>query len=95
MIYRIKKYTNDTLQSDWEKCRKIPKIIHEEWYQASRKGRIFGFWHALGHEYDWWDGDLITYRAETLEDIEKYIEMWHKCNYGNNVKYEIIKDIKL
>jgi len=93
MIYRIKKYTTDELKSEWENCTKKPKIIHKEWYQASRKGRIFGFWHTLGHEYSW--DDLVTYKADTLEDMEKYIEMYHKCNYGDSCKYEIIKDVKI
>lgn len=92
MKYRIKKYIRDDLKSNWKDGKKITEIVHSEWYQASRKGKIFGFWHELGHEYFW--DDLEIYKANTLEDIEKYIKMWHKCNYGDSCKYEIIKDLK-
>jgi len=93
MKYRIKKYYKDTLESVYQNCIKVPIVNHNEWYQASRKGKIFGFWHAIGHEYSW--DELIPYKVDNLKDMEKYIEMWHKCHYGNSCKYEIIKDIKI
>lgn len=94
MIYRIRKHTRSYLRTIYDPNGKHhAKKITKTWYQASRKGRIFGFWHALGHE-GYLDGGTIPYEADTLEDIENYIQAYHEVEY-NDDKIEIIKDIDI
>ena len=60
-------------------------------YKAKRKGKIFGFWHTIGNEYD--DdmiGEPIPFTSENKEDVKKYIENYHLYNY-NNLDYKIIE----
>ena len=92
MKYRIRKHTHSYLKTiiDAPGKHHVEKVT-EEWYQASRKGLIFGFWHVLGHEYCW--DDLNPYRTDTLEDIEDYIHKWHEIHYGDSYKCEIIKEL--
>lgn len=69
------------------------EIEYSEWYEARRKGRIFGFWHKVGHEA-YFDGELIAYTSKTIEDMEDYIRKYHEVEYS---KYpiEIIKEINI
>lgn len=94
MKYRIKKKVVKALEEKNINGKKKIIIKKSEWYEASRKGRLFGFWHAIGHESDF-DGDLWRYTANTVEEMEDYIRKWHEVEYGNNYKYEIIKNIEL
>lgn len=66
-----------------------------EWYEAKRKGRIFGFWHKIGHECDWWDGSIFKHTTKTLEEMKNYVRDWHEVNYGNDCKCEIIESFEL
>jgi hypothetical protein len=63
-------------------------------YKAKRKGKIFGFWHTIGNEYD---GDIIggpiPFTSENKEDVRNYIENYH-LYYYNNLNYKIIDDTK-
>jgi len=94
MKYRIKKRVVKTLEEKIIDEKREIFIKKSEWYEASRKGRLFGFWHAIGHEYDY-DGWLWRYTANTVEEMEDYIRKWHEVEYGDNYKYEIIKNIEL
>jgi hypothetical protein len=69
-------------------------VSKSEWYEARRKGRIFGFWHKVGHIADY-DGQIIEHTAHTLEEIKDYVQKWHEVNYGNNYKCEIVEKIDL
>jgi len=69
-------------------------IEKNEWYEAKRKGRIFGFWHKVGHEYDF-DGMVYQHTTHTLEEMRNYIRDWHEVNYGDKCKCEIIEKIEL
>lgn len=66
-----------------------------EWYEARRKGRIFGFWHKVGHECLGWDGDLIAHTTKTLDEMKNYIKDWHEVHYGDKCKCEIIEKFEL
>lgn len=94
MKYRIRKHTRSYLKTICDDNGKyhVEKQT-DTWYQGSRKGRIFGFWHAIGHEC-WYDGDVDPYKANTIEDMENYIRMYHEVEYKDD-KIEIIKDIDL
>ena len=94
MKYRIKKKVNKSLNETYVNGKKQIIVKKSEWYEASRKGRLFGFWHAIGHESHF-DGSLWRYHANTMEEMEDYIRKWHEVNYGDNDKCEIIKDIEL
>ena len=91
-IYRIRKHKYSYLKNIYNaNHKKEVKIVKEEWYQASRKGSIFGFWHCLGHNSDY-DGMIWAHRADTIEEIEDYIQKWHQVNCGDT-NYKIIKDL--
>lgn len=93
MKYRIRKHTKSYLKTVYDgKGKHHVEQRTDIWYQASRKGSIFGFWHAIGHEY-WYD-DLCPYKADTIEDMETYVLMYHNVRYKDD-KIEIIKDIDL
>ena len=94
MKYRIKKKIYKSLDETHANGKRQIIVKKSEWYEASRKGRLFGFWHAIGHEADF-DGCLWRYKASTIEEMEDYIRKWHEVNYGDNDKCEIIKDIEL
>ena len=64
-------------------------IERSEWYEAKRKGRIFGFWHDVGHEYDCWDCGTIQHTTKTLDEMKNYIKDWHEVHYGDKCKCEI------
>lgn len=70
-------------------------IKKSEWYEVKRKGRIFGFWHTVGHEYCGWDGDLLQHTTKTLDEMRNYIRDWHEVNYGNKCKCEIVESFEL
>ena len=72
----------------------IVSITKHEWYEVKRKGRIFGFWHKVGHESGY-EGERIQHTTRTLEEMKNYIKCWHEVNYGDKYKYEIIEKIKL
>jgi len=98
MKYKIIKCENKNLQTflsvdeNGKSCNEI-KVIHSVWYEAKRKGKYFGFWHKIGHEYDY-DGNTISYTTKKLEDIEDYIHKWHEVHYFKQ-PIEIIKCIDL
>jgi len=69
-------------------------IEQSEWYEVKRKGRIFGFWHKVGHEYGY-EGERIQHTTHTLDEMKKYIKDWHEVNYGNKCKCEIIESFEL
>ena len=69
------------------------EIEYSEWYETRRKGRIFGFWHKVGHEA-YFDGDIIPHTTKTVEEMEEYVRKWHEVNYSNS-KIEIVKKFKL
>lgn len=92
MQYRIKKCIDKSLsvKSD-EHGYTTNKVITNTYYIGYRKGKTFGFWHKLGHEYCGWDGDLIAHTTKTPEEMEDYIRKWHEVRYGQ-VPCEIIKE---
>lgn len=96
MKYRIVKHQSKTISNQYDSKleKQVTKVNTNIWYIASRKGRIFGFWHAIGHEYDF-TGDLIRHSTKTIEEMEEYIKAYHEVNYGDGYKYEIIKEIDL
>ncbi len=65
------------------------KVKHYVWYEARRKGTIFGFWHDVGHP-----PFNFPYIAKTIEEMEDYIKKWHEVNYFGK-PIEIVKDINL
>ena len=65
------------------------------WYIAKRKGRIFGFWHSIGHEYNIDDIFPTTYAANTIEEIEDYIRKWHSIHYSKDKNIEIIRELNI
>ena len=69
------------------------EVSTRTWYEGKRKGCIFGFWHAIGHEA-YFDGELIPYTANTVEEMEDYINKFHEVEFS---KYpmEIIKEVNL
>ena len=94
MKYKIIKRTSKTLQKIHEPEDKHHfEVEYSEWYEAKRKGRIFGFWHTVGHEA-YFDGETITHTEKTIEAMEDYIRKWHEVEYFNK-PIEIIKDIDL
>ena len=92
MKYKIIKRSTKTLKEVYKPEHKF-EIEYSEWYEAKRKGKIFGFWHTVGHEA-YFDGELMTHTEKTLEAIEDYVRKWHEVRYS---KYpiEIVKDIEL
>ena len=70
-------------------------IERNEWYEVKRKGRIFGFWHKVGHEYDGWDGEVYQHTTKTLDEMKNYIKDWHEVNYGDKYKCEIVESFEL
>jgi len=68
-------------------------VKYSEWYEAKRKGKFFGFWHTVGHEYDYY-GDVFPHTEKTLEGIEDYVRKWNEVEYFNE-PIEIIKDLEL
>ena len=64
-------------------------------YKAKRKGKIFGFWHYIGNEYDdsIWEVNVIPFSSENKEDVIKYIENYH-LYYYDNLDYKIIDETK-
>ena len=97
MKYRIKKINTKSLEevthSDTSIIYKTIEIKKSTYYIASRKRRIFGFWHAIGHKYDW-DGNLERHTTSTLEEMEDYIYKYHEVNYSKE-PCEIIKLINI
>lgn len=97
MKYKIVKKESKTLHHDNVLIDGVHKDVitvnHSIWYIAKRKGRIFGFWHKIGHECDY-EGDLIAYSTKTVEDMEDYIRKWHEVKYFNK-PIEIIKEISI
>jgi len=98
MKYKIIKCENKNLQTflsvdeNGKSCNKI-KVIHSVWYEAKRKGKYFGFWHHIGHDY-YFDGEVIAFTTKTVEEMEDYIKKWHEVNYFNK-PIEIVKDINI
>ena len=84
-IYRIIKRTNKKLIVNRDKTD--VEISH--WYIAKRKGRIFGFWHVVGHEADWWSGDIYSHTTDTLKSMEEYLASYNEV-YNNDKPYKII-----
>lgn len=96
MKYKIIKKYNSSLCFE-RGLNDIPdkvSISKSSWYEARRKGRIFGFWHKVGHLCDF-DGDIIGHTSQTLEEMKDYIQKWHEVHYGDKCKYEIIEKIDL
>lgn len=75
--------------------RETTSVITNEWYEAKRKERIFGFWHNVGHEFDYWDGGTIQHTTKTLDEMKSYIKDWHEVHYGDKCKCEIIEKFEL
>ena len=48
MKYRIVKHQSKTISNKYDDKleKQVTKVNTNTWYIASRKGRIFGFWHA-------------------------------------------------
>jgi hypothetical protein len=90
MKYKIIKKTLKTLIEKGDD--KHIEIQYFEWYEARRKGRIFGFWHKVGHKYNW--DELVEYTTKTIEEMEDYIRKYHEVKYS---KYpiKIIKEVNL
>jgi len=65
-----------------------------QWYEAKRKGRIFGFWHKVGHESGY-EGETISHTTNTLDEMKNYIKNWHEVNYGDKYKCEIVESFEL
>ena len=93
MKYKIIKKTAKSLQKVYDPDGQYFEVHKSEWYQAKRKGKIFGFWHTVGHEA-YFDGELIPHIEYTVDAIEDYVRKWHEVKY-NKEKIEIIKDIEL
>ena len=70
-------------------------IENKEWYEVKRKGRIFGFWHKVGHEYTGWDDEVYQHTTKTLDEMKNYIRDWHEVNYGDKYKCEIVESFEL
>ena len=95
MKYKIiKKEFKSLSVSNLNSTQKVD-IYTKTWYEAKRKGRIFGFWHTVGHECDWVDGTIYSHTANTLEEMENYIIKYHEVNYGDQYKCEIVKEFDL
>lgn len=96
MIYKIIKKYNSSLCFERGLNGNTDKvnICKSSWYEARRKGRIFGFWHKVGHQCDF-DGQIIEHTSDTLEEMKDYIQKWHEVKFGNNYKCEIIEKIEL
>ena len=91
-LYRIRKHKYSYLKDTYNKDhKKEVKIITDEWYQASRKGSIFGFWHCLGHTSDY-EGCTQAHTTNTVEEMKDYIQKWHQVHYGD-ANYKIIEEI--
>jgi hypothetical protein len=69
-------------------------IERSEWYEVKRKGRIFGFWHKVGHECGY-EGERIQHTTHTLDEMKNYIRDWHEVHYGDKCKCEIIEKFEL
>jgi len=69
-------------------------IERSEWYEAKRKGHIFGFWHKVGHTCDY-EGKIIQHVTHTLDEMKNYIRDWHEVRYGDKCKCEIIEKFEL
>ena len=90
MKYKIiKKSSKKLIEKDNDKHIEIQ---YSEWYEARRKGRIFGFWYKVGHKYFW--DDLIVYTTKTIEEMGDYIRKYHEVKYFNH-PIEIIKEINI
>ena len=95
-IYKIVKEQNRILKTSYSRgsCSKKSSVEVETLYKAKRKGKIFGFWHTIGNEYD--DdmmGGPIPFTSENKKDVRNYIENYH-LYYYNNLNYKIIDDTK-
>ena len=101
MKYKIIKKHSKTLKvthpANLSNNEYIPEstiIERREWYEAKRKGRIFGFWHKVGHKCGY-EGEVIQHTTHTLEEMKNYIRDWHEVHYGDKCKCEIIEMLKL
>lgn len=101
MKYKIIKKYSKTLKvthpAHFPNDEYIPEstsIVRSEWYEVKRKCRIFGFWHKVGHECDYY-GERIQHTTHTLDEMKNYIKDWHEVHYGDKCKYEIIEKIEL
>lgn len=94
MKYKIVKKTTKYFSADKINGQPDIKVTYSTWYIAKRKGRLFGFWHSLGNRTDYY-GDLIVYCANTIEEMEKYIQKWHEWKYDNTLECEIVKEITI
>lgn len=76
-IYKIKKISIKHLRKNV--MNNTVWVEHETFYDAYRKGKIFGFW---------WD---IYLRSEDLDTIKNYIKMYNEVYY-NDEEYKIIEE---
>ena len=69
-------------------------IVVQTLYKAKRKGKIFGFWHYIGNEYDSiLESHVIPFASENKEDVRNYIENYH-LYYYNDEDFKIIDETK-
>ena len=102
MKYKIIKKHSKTLKVTYscgspDNEKYIPEstsIERSEWYEVKRKGRIFGFWHKVGHEYGY-EGERIQHTTHTLDEMKNCIKDWHEVHYGDKCKCEIIENFEL
>lgn len=96
MKYKIIKKSSKTLKKIYEPENKHHfEVKYSEWYEAKRKGKIFGFWHTVGHEA-YFNGELMPHSEKTVEAIEDYVRKWHEVRYSKlPIEIVKVKDIEL
>ena len=92
MKYKIIKKSSKTFKEIYKPTHHF-EVEYSEWYEAKRKGRIFGFWYTVGHEA-YFDGELMSHSEKTIEAMEDYLRKWHEVRYSK-FPIEIVKYIEL
>ena len=71
-----------------------PDVKISIWYEAYRKGRIFGFWHKVGHDADWFDGSIFEHTTKTIDEMVDYLASYNEI-YNEDRPYDIIYPPKI
>ena len=98
-IYKIVKEQNRILNTSYSHGSYSTKssIEVQTLYKAKRKGKIFGFWHYIGNEYEYdsicWEVNVVPFTSKNKEDVRNYIKNYH-LYYYNNLDFKIIDETK-